>query len=93
MTEAAVAKAESSEAVAENPAWQNVASLPCLLTIDLPVPFFTLGQLAELAKDTVVDSHWNVSDDVPIRVNGELVGWSEFEVVGNKLAVRMTELA
>lgn len=76
-----------------DPAWAHVANLPCHLTVDLPVPEFTVGDLAGLEKDSVVDSHWNVTQDVPLRVNGELVALSEFEVLGDKLAVRVTELA
>jgi flagellar motor switch/type III secretory pathway protein FliN len=34
-----------------------------------------------------------VRRDVPLRVNGNVIGWSEFEVVGDTLAVRLTELA
>ena len=86
-------KPESTTPDGHSPAWAHVANLPCHLTVDLPVPEFTVGQLANLVKDTVVDSHWSVSQDVPLRVNGELVALSEFEVLGDKLAVRVTELA
>ncbi len=86
-------KPEPSQGLANDPAWRHVLALPCKLTVDLQVPDFTLGQLAELDKETVVDAHWSITEDIPIRVNGELIGWSEFEVVGNKLAVRFTELA
>jgi flagellar motor switch/type III secretory pathway protein FliN len=41
----------------------------------------------------VVRTNWQAVRDVPLRVNGALIGWSEFEVVGNRLAVRVTELA
>ncbi len=96
MPEAALAvthKPEPSATLVEDPAWKHVLGLPCDLTVDLQVPGFTLGQLAEMESDSVIDAHWNVTEDIPIRVNGELVAWSEFEVVGNKLAVRLTELA
>lgn len=66
--------------------------LPCDLTIDLPLPGFKVGDLAKLVPRMVIDSHWPVGEDVPVRVNGHLVAWSEFEVVGNRLAVRLTEL-
>ncbi len=36
---------------------------------------------------------WRVARDVPLRVNDTLIGWSEFEAVGNRLAVRLTEVA
>ena len=90
---AVATKPESSTPDTNLPVWAHVANLPCHLTVDLPVPEFTVGQLAGLTTDTVVDSHWSVSQDVPLRVNGELVALSEFEVLGDKLAVRVTELA
>jgi flagellar motor switch/type III secretory pathway protein FliN len=93
MDTAAALKPESAQPERDAPAWQQVYSLPCQLTIELPVPEFTVGDLAALEKDSIVDSHWSVTEDVPLRINGELVALSEFEVVGNKLAVRVTELA
>ena len=93
MVATAIVQKPESTPDANSPAWAHVANLPCHLTVDLPVPEFTVGQLANLAKDSVVDSHWSVSQDVPLRVNGELVALSEFEVLGDKLAVRVTELA
>jgi len=31
------------------------------------------------------------TSDVPLRVNELLIGWTEFEVVGDRLAVRISE--
>jgi flagellar motor switch protein FliN len=78
---------------AEPDPWIHVLKLPCQLTLELPLPDFTVGTLMHLEPGTVIDSHWNVSDDLPLRVNGEVIAWSEFEVVANRLAVRLTELA
>jgi flagellar motor switch/type III secretory pathway protein FliN len=89
---AAVMKPEPVEQ-SDAPVWQHVYSLRCHLTAELPVPEFTVGALSELARDSVVDSHWSVTEDIPLRINGELVALGEFEVVGNALAVRVTELA
>ena len=90
---AASAIATQGETNQNTKAWQNVSNLPLELSIDLTVPGFTVGRLTELAVNDIVDSHWSVTEDVPLRVNGELVAWSEFEVLGNRLAVRVTELA
>lgn len=73
--------------------WDMVGNLSCQLTIDLPVPEFRVGTLLSLAKNSVVDTHWQVGNDVPLSVNGELLAWCEFEVVDTHLAVRLTELA
>ena len=77
----------------EQEGWTHVLKLPCQLTVELPMPEFTVGNLMRLEKGMVIDSHWSVNDDLPLRVNGEVIAWSEFEVVGNRLAVRLTELA
>jgi len=77
----------------KNESWDRLFWLPCSLTLDLPIPGFTIGDLLDLESGTVLDSQWNQTADIPLRVNGELVGWTEFEVIGTTLAVRITELA
>ena len=61
--------------------------------MEVPFPGLKLRDLMQLKRDLVIDSHWQVSADVPLRVNGQLVSWGEFEVVRDKLALRLTELA
>ena len=92
---AATGASPQSESAAqpESDPWVHVLKLPCQLTVELPLPDFTVATLMHLEPGTVIDSGWNVSDDLPLRVNGEVIAWSEFEVVANRLAVRLTELA
>jgi flagellar motor switch/type III secretory pathway protein FliN len=73
-------------------AWAPVLTLPCELTVDLPVRGFRLGALLQLEPTSVIDTHWQLSADVPLRVNGELIAWGEFEVVGDRLGIRLIEL-
>jgi flagellar motor switch protein FliN len=73
--------------------WLRVEPLPCLLTIEISVPGFTVADLVQLARGRIIATRWTVGQDVPLRINGELIAWSEFEVVQNRLAVRLTELA
>jgi flagellar motor switch protein FliN/FliY len=73
--------------------WLRAGRLPCLLTVEISVPGFTVADLVHLERGRVIASHWTVGQDVPLRVNDQLVAWSEFEVVQNHLAVRLTELA
>lgn len=87
------APAASAEAGMEEDAkWQRVLSLPCLLTVDLPLPDFTIADLLKLRLGSVVNAHWRIARDVPLRLNGTMLGLTEFEVVGENLAVRLTEL-
>jgi len=73
--------------------WQSVEPLPCLLTIEIPMPGFTVADLVYLQPGRIITTGWTVGQDVPLRINGELIAWSEFEIVQNRLAVRLTELA
>jgi len=82
--------------VAETPAAQNdlletIPWLPCTLTLDLPVVHFTVGDLLSLQEGSIVETACHHTSDVPLRVNELLIGWTEFEVVGDRLAVRITE--
>jgi len=67
--------------------------IPCTLVLDIPVVKFTVGDLLNLTKGCVVETAYHQSSDLPLRVNGQLVGWTEFEVVGERLAVRLTDLS
>jgi flagellar motor switch/type III secretory pathway protein FliN len=65
--------------------------LPCTLSLELPVVRFTIGDLLKLTKGSIVETATHHTSDVPLRVNQLLIGWTEFEVVGDRLAVRITE--
>ena len=67
--------------------------LPCDLSLELPVVRFTIGDLLTLAPGSVVATGCSQTSDVPLRVNQLLIGWTEFEVVGDRMAVRITDQA
>ncbi len=67
--------------------------LPCTLALDVPVLRFTVRALLELAPGAVLETNCHQSMDIPMRVNGLLMAWTEFEVVGDRLAARITDLA
>lgn len=70
----------------------SIPWLPCTLTLEVPVIHFTVGDLLALKKGSIVETACHHTSDVPLRVNDLLIGWTEFEVVGDRLAVRITEL-
>lgn len=82
------AQDESSEQM-----WKRAEALPCQLSVELHVPTFTVRDLFRLKAGAVIVTEWAQSTDVPFFVNRELIGWAEFEVVGDDLAVRVTEFA
>jgi flagellar motor switch/type III secretory pathway protein FliN len=67
--------------------------LPCVLSLEVPVVRFTIGDLLKLTHGTVVETACHHTSDVPLRVNQLLIGWTEFEVIGDRLAVRITDQA
>jgi flagellar motor switch/type III secretory pathway protein FliN len=73
--------------------WRPVLDLPCELTVDLPLPGFKIADLLQLRSGAVISARWRLGQDVPLRLNGRLLGWIEFEIAGDSLAARMTELA
>lgn len=92
MAEQATAPAPAQPAKVTSEAWAQALTLQCSLTVDMLMPGFTVRDALELQKNAVIDSHWRVGTDVPLRVNGRRIASGEFEVVGNHLAVRVTEL-
>ena len=66
--------------------------LPCTLALEVSVVGFTVGSLLRLAEGTLVQTTCHQSTDIPLHVNGILMAWTEFEVVGERLAARITDL-
>lgn len=66
--------------------------LPCTLALEVPVVGFTVGALLRLRPGSLVQTSCHQSTDIPLQVNGMLMAWTEFEVVGERLAARITDL-
>jgi len=73
--------------------WSFVGSLPCRLSAEIPLPHFRFADLVDLHLGSVINTKWTLGNDVPLRVNGQLITWCEFDVKEGKLAVRITDLA
>lgn len=82
----------AGDAPRERPPVELLPWLPCMLTLEVPVINFTVGTLLRMSSGTLVESAWHQSTDIPLRVNGLLMAWTEFEVVGERLAARITDL-
>ncbi|MFP5229852.1 MAG: FliM/FliN family flagellar motor switch protein [Acidobacteriota bacterium] len=71
----------------------GMAWLPCNASVEVPVVRFTIGDLLALTQGSIVETACHQTSDVPLRVNRLLIGWTEFEVIGDRLAVRVTDQA
>jgi len=67
--------------------------LPCRLTLQIPVSDFTLGDLLRMQTGTVVGTAVRGTEELPLSVNGQLIAWIQFEMIGERLAARITEMA
>ena len=66
--------------------------LPCTLALELPLEDFTVRHLLKLQPGSLVHTGCHQSSDLPLKVNNILMAWTEFEVVGERLAARITDL-
>jgi flagellar motor switch/type III secretory pathway protein FliN len=83
---------EGPASVAEE-LWTEAGHLPCTLSVDLPLRQFTVRDLLRLTAGVIVETNNVNGADVPVVVNAQLIAWAEFEVVAQRIAVRITELA
>lgn len=74
-------------------AWTEAGWLPCTLSVDIPLRRFTVRDLLQLERGVVLETARPNGSDVPVIVNRQLIGWAEFEVFGQRLAIRITEIA
>ena len=68
------------------------AKLPLQLDLCIPLPSFRVQNLLTLEKGQVIESAWSHTEDLPLWSGGVHLVWTEFEVVDQKLAVRVTRL-
>lgn len=74
-------------------AWSHVERLPCTLSVEIPIPAFTVGKLLALVPGVILDSCCDEGSHVPVLANDQMIGWGEFDVVDETLAIRLTELS
>ena len=62
------------------------------LDVTIPIPGFRIQNLLTLERGTLLESRWHHADDVPVWCGGVQLVWTEFEVIDQKLAVRVTRV-
>jgi flagellar motor switch/type III secretory pathway protein FliN len=91
--EAALVKAPPAIAELGGIAVDSVASrIPIELDVPVPIRNFRVRNLLALEKGRVIESLWMQGEDLPLAAPGAQLAWSEFEVIDQKLAVRITRL-
>jgi flagellar motor switch protein FliN/FliY len=85
-------KAPWMSKIEEHPAWPKLCRLDLMLAVEIPLPRFKVQDLLRLAEGQVFESTFPDTEDVPLRVGDIQLGWTEFEVVDQKIALRLTRL-
>lgn len=68
------------------------ALLPIELDVSIPVREFRVRDLLALESGYLIETQWHNGDDVPLAAGKVHLAWSEFEVIENEMAVRITRL-
>jgi flagellar motor switch protein FliN/FliY len=79
--------------IEKHPDWGLLAQIPMHVAASIPLRKFTLRDLVELRAGSVVRSEWLSGEDVPLKIGAVQISWCEFEVVEQRLAIRLTRLA
>jgi flagellar motor switch protein FliN len=91
--EIALAEASTPQADSGSPLRDPViARIPIEADVAVPIRNFRVRNLLTLQQGYVVESLWLQGEDLPIAAPGAQLAWSEFEVIDQKLAVRITRL-
>ena len=72
----------------------NAATARVTVESDVAVPIrnFRMRNLLTLATGQVITTQWVEGEDMPLGARGAQLAWTEFEVIDQKLAVRITRL-
>jgi flagellar motor switch protein FliM len=77
----------------EHPAWSMIGRLPVAMSVAIPMRGLKVRDLLDLRYGKTVGTSWAVTEDVPLKVGAMQLCWGEFEVVEQKMALRLTRLA
>ena len=79
--------------IEEHPHWLALSRLPVVLTARVPLTGFKVHDLLQLEKGQLITSQWETTEDIPVKIGRVQLAWSEFEVVEETMAMRLTRLA
>jgi flagellar motor switch/type III secretory pathway protein FliN len=72
--------------------WGDIVAIPAKLSVETPFANLTVRELSVLEKGSVLATRHGAGTPVPVLAAGVFIGWGEFQVVGEKLALRIAEI-
>jgi flagellar motor switch protein FliN/FliY len=79
--------------IEDHPQWLAISRLPVVLTARIPLSAFKVRDLLRLQQGQLIRSDWSTTEDIPVKIGRVSLAWSEFEVVEQNMAMRLTRLA
>lgn len=83
----------ATDAIESHPAWPMISRLPVILEVKIPLSGFKVSDLLNLRCGQTIESAWAATEEVPLKAGALQLSWGEFEVVGERMALRLTRLA
>ena len=77
----------------QHPEWHLLSGVPLQLYAAAVVPGFKVRDLLRLRPGQIIQTSCESTDNVPVLLSSVQLGWCEFEVVDQRLALRLTRLA
>ena len=78
--------------IEQHRAWSMLSQLPVVMSAEIPLSRFRVKDLLALTEGQVFETAWPDTEDVPLKAAEVQIGWTEFEVVEQKIALRLTRL-
>jgi flagellar motor switch/type III secretory pathway protein FliN len=78
--------------IEEHPSWGTLAQLRVTVRAGVLLSHFKVRDLLAIKEGQVFESLSPATEDVPVRAGQVQLGWSEFEVLEQRMALRLTRL-
>ena len=78
--------------IEEHRSWETLAKLRMTLRAGVLLNRFKVSDLLGMKEGQVFESVSPATEDVPVRIGQVQLGWSEFEMLEQRMALRLTRL-
>lgn len=77
----------------EHLSWQVLAELRVTLRVGVALHRFRVRDILDMREGQIFETLSPTTEDVPLMVGRVQLGWSEFEAVEQRMALRLTRLS
>jgi flagellar motor switch/type III secretory pathway protein FliN len=78
--------------IEEHSSWETLSQLRMTIRAGVALKHFRVRDLLTLKEGQIFESRSPSTEDVPVEIGGTQLGWSEFEVLQQRMALRLTRL-